>query len=232
MFRKADGSPYSPSDAEKKAMLLFRGGDDMQNLFDHVGKVVEADSFDNAVAKIENALKSRTNSVVQRNMLLTQYPQGSKSFDKWSIEISNAAKLIDYSNYDWKMAAVDAIILQTSNEKLREKALDSNVTYDRIMSLGVSKEQSEKGAALLSGMWKVKEEDVSKLQTGKKQSKSAKCQRCGYDTCQSAKKCSANGKTCAKCILPRHAIQKANLQKSTRFLTLKLMRMCVVAFMK
>ena len=124
MFRKADGSPYSPSDAEKKAMLLFRGGDDMQNLFDHVGKVVEADSFDNAVAKIENALKSRTNSVVQRNMLLTRYPQRLKSFDKWSIEISNVAKLIDYSNYDWKMAAVDAIILQTSNEKLREKALD------------------------------------------------------------------------------------------------------------
>ena len=150
---------------------------------------------------------SRTNSVVQRNMLLTQYPQGSKSFDKWSIEISNAAKLIDYSNYDWKMAAVDAIILQTSNEKLREKALDSNVTYDRIMSLGVSKEQSEKGAALLSGMRKVKEEDVSKLQTGKKQPKSAKCQRCGYDTCQGAKKCPANGKTCAKCKKPNHFAQ-------------------------
>ena len=58
------------------------------------------------------------------------------------------------------MAAVEAIILQTSNEKLREKALNSNVTYDRIMSLGVSKEQSKKGAALLSGMRKVKEEDV------------------------------------------------------------------------
>ena len=114
VFRKGDGSPYNPSDAEKKAMLLFRGGDDMQSLFDHVGKVVEADSFDVAVTKIESALKGRTNSVVQRNMLLTRYPQGTKSFDKWSIEVSNAAKLIDYSNYDWKMAVVDAIILQTS----------------------------------------------------------------------------------------------------------------------
>ena len=85
--------------------------------------------------------------------------------------------------------------------------MDSNVTYDRIMSLGVSKEQSEKGAALLSGMRKVKEEDVSKLQTGKKQPKSAKCQRCGYDTCQGAKKCPANGKTCAKCKKPNHFAQ-------------------------
>ena len=39
---------------------------------------------------------------------------------------------------------------------------------------------------------------LSKLQTGKKQPKSAKCQRCRYDTCQGAKKCPANGKTCAK----------------------------------
>ena len=208
VFRKGDGSPYSPSDAEKKAMLLFRGGDDMQNLFDHVGKVVEGDSFQEAVKKIENALKGRTNSVVQRNMLLTRFPQGSKSFDKWSVEVSNAAKLIDYSNYDWKMAVVDAIVLQTSNDKLREKALDSNVSYDRIMSLGVSREQSEKGAALLSGMRKIKEEDVAKLQqSGKKPATKSKCQRCGYDTCQGPKKCPANGKTCSKCKKPNHFAQ-------------------------
>ena len=59
VFRKADGSPYSPSNAEKKAMLLFRGGDDMQSLFDYVGKVVDADSFDDVVTKNENALKSQ-----------------------------------------------------------------------------------------------------------------------------------------------------------------------------
>ena len=31
-FRKADGTPYAPSNQEKKAMLLFRGGDDMKDL--------------------------------------------------------------------------------------------------------------------------------------------------------------------------------------------------------
>ena len=208
VFRKADGSPYSPSNAEKKAMLLFRGGDDMQSLFDHVGKVVDADSFDDAVTKIENALKSRTNNVVQRNMLLTRYPQGSKSFEKWSVEVSNAAKLIDYSNYDWKMAVVDAIVLQTSNEKLREKALFGNVTYDRLMSLGVAKEQSEKGSALLSGN-KIKEEEVAKLQESlkKQQLKGSKCSRCGYERCPGSKRCPANGKTCAKCKKTNHFAQ-------------------------
>ena len=38
-----------------KAMLLFKDGDDIHNLFDHVNKVTDVDSFDQGVAKIENA---------------------------------------------------------------------------------------------------------------------------------------------------------------------------------
>ena len=45
-FRKADGTPYQPTDREKKAILLFRGGDDMKDLFQHVGGVLEEDTFD------------------------------------------------------------------------------------------------------------------------------------------------------------------------------------------
>ena len=33
VFRKADGTPYEPFDREKKAMLLFKVGDDTRNLF-------------------------------------------------------------------------------------------------------------------------------------------------------------------------------------------------------
>ena len=95
-FRKSDGTPYKPTETEKKAMLLFRGGDDMQELFKCVGKVLSTDSFAECKEKIITGLKARTNSVVQRNLLLANFPQGTKSFDRWSKEISNAAKLIDY----------------------------------------------------------------------------------------------------------------------------------------
>jgi len=122
-FRKADGTAYEPSEREKKSMLLFRGGDDMRDLFQHVGNVTNDDNFDQAIVKITNGLKTRTNSVVQRNLLLANFPQGTKSFDRWSKEVTNAAKLIDFANYDWKQAAVDAIVLQTTNPKLRERAL-------------------------------------------------------------------------------------------------------------
>ena len=82
-------------------------------------------------------------------MLLSNFPQGAKSFERWSQESSNAARLISYDNYDWKQAAVDAMILQTSCPKLRERALQENATYDSLMKFGIAKEQSAKGAALL-----------------------------------------------------------------------------------
>ena len=69
---------------KKKAMLLLKGGHDMKNLFQHVGNVSDKDTFEEAVKKIENGLQACTNKVVQRNMLLSNFPQGAKSFKRWS----------------------------------------------------------------------------------------------------------------------------------------------------
>ena len=41
------------------------------------------------------------------------------------------------------------MILQTSCPKFRERALQENTTYDSLMKLGIAKEQSAKGDALL-----------------------------------------------------------------------------------
>ena len=100
VFRKSDGSPYTPTDKEKKSMLVYRGGDDMSNLFKHVGAVTDDDTFDQSIKKISDELQKRTNKVVQRNTLLTQHPQKNKSFEKWSMEVANKAKLIDFATYD------------------------------------------------------------------------------------------------------------------------------------
>ena len=96
VFRKADGTSYEPTDHEKKALMILKGGRDMKNLFEHVGMVVDTDTFEQTVTKIRTGLSERTNKVVQRNMLLTGFPQGSKSFERWTQEISEAAKLISY----------------------------------------------------------------------------------------------------------------------------------------
>lgn len=82
-------------------------------------------------------------------MLLSDFSQGNKSFEKWSLQVREAAKLINCDNCDWKQATVDAIILQTSSSKLCERALQENATYDSLLKTGITKEQSVKGAALL-----------------------------------------------------------------------------------
>lgn len=149
VFRKADGTAYSPNDAKKKVMTLLKGGRDMHTLFDHMGIVLETDTFDQVVTKIKDKLAEHTNKVVQHNMLVSDFSQGNKSFEKWSLQVREAAKLINCDNCDWKQATVDAIILQTSSSKLRERALQENVTYDSLLKMGITKEQSVKGAALL-----------------------------------------------------------------------------------
>ena len=70
------------------------------------------------------------------------------------------------------------MLLQTSRPKLQERALQDNASYDDLLKLGIAKEQSTKGAALLekaSGQVERHElitEDVRRLQKENKQLKS------------------------------------------------------------
>ena len=222
-FRKSDGTAYTPSEAEKKSMTLLKGGKDMRTLFEHVGEVVAGDSFAAAVKKVEDKLKGRTNKTVQRNMLLCNNPQGNTTFEKWSQRLAEAAKLIDYNGDNWKAAVVDAILLQTSNKKLRERALQEEITYEELIKLGIAKEQSQKGAALLeqaagfSGHSGTSQDTTniqervrrlelenSKLKKrnrkGKSKPKVAKpCTRCAEISCNGGTKCKAHGQKCSNC---------------------------------
>ena len=95
VFMKSVRPQYNPSDKEKKSMFLYMGGEDMRALFEHVGQVVDADTFDQAVDKIQNKIKKCINNVVQRNMLLSSFPQGNKSFEKWFREIGNSTNSVN-----------------------------------------------------------------------------------------------------------------------------------------
>ena len=76
VFHKADGTPYKPSNAEKKTMLIFKGGEDMKTFFQHVGKVLDVSTYEQAVTKISDGLSERTNKVVQTNLLSQIFPKG------------------------------------------------------------------------------------------------------------------------------------------------------------
>ena len=121
---------------------------------------------------------------------------------------------------------VDAMILQTSNTKLRERerALQDNVSYDELMKLGISKEQSVKEAAFLeqaSGLSITATdrdaEEVRRLKDDNRRLRSQpprkNCSRCGYNHCKQGKKCSANGQICSACNKPNHFARVCRTQK-------------------
>ena len=89
------------------------------------------------------------------------HQQGSRSFDSWHQNVVKAAKLIDWTGYDATKAAVDALVLQTSSQKLQQRAIQENPDLDTFIALGMSQEQARKKAASMPGG---QEEVVNRLQ--------------------------------------------------------------------
>ena len=206
------GAKIDYDDAEKKDLILVEGGEDMQNLFKHVGLVEDEDTYKEAVDKIKNALKKRGNRNSAVFKLFNGHPQGGQSFEAWHREVYKAAKLIDWAGYNHEKAAVDAIITQTSSPKLRQRAIQENPDYLALVDLGISQEQAKKkstklpdGEAETVNRLKLENKKLkSKLKSGsgaggKDSSSSKRCEKCCIGKCKGGSSCFAEGKKCTKC---------------------------------
>ena len=207
------GAKIDYDDAEKKDLILVEGGEDMQNLFKHVGLVLETDTYQQAVDKIAAALKKRGNRTSAVFKLFNGHPQGGQSFEAWHREVYKAAKLIDWAGYDAEKAAVDAIITQTSSPKLRQRAIQENPGYLALVDLGISQEQAKKKSTKLPDG---EAETVSRLKQENKKLKgklkagsgaggstgsgsTKRCEKCCISKCKGGTSCFAEGKKCIKC---------------------------------
>ena len=146
---------------------------------------------------------------------------------------NKCCKLIDYTNYDWKQAAVDAILLQTLNPKLWERALQENVLYDELLTLGIAKEQLPKGAALLEKASRQSEthhnataQEVCQLQKENQKLKAQlpkpPCQRRENTKCDKGKKCPAWGQKCSACTKMNHFAKVCCTTNQSRHTTRRL----------
>ena len=93
----ATGDKINFDDAEKKDLIIVEGGENMQNLFKHVEKVLEEDTYEGAVTKIKEALRKRGNRASAVFKLFNGYSQGSQSFESWHMEVYKSAKLMDWT---------------------------------------------------------------------------------------------------------------------------------------
>ena len=112
----------------------------------------DADTYQQAINKIVAALKKRGNRSAAVFMLFTRMSQGSRTFESWYKEVYEAAKRIYWTDYGAETATVDALIMQTSSQKLQQKAIQENPKYNEMVDLGISMEQAMKKAeSLLEG---------------------------------------------------------------------------------
>ena len=178
----------------------------MQDLFKHVGKVLDADTYQQAISKIISALKKRGNRSAAVFKLFTRMNQGGRTFESWYKEVFEAAKRIDWTGYGAETAAVDAIIMQTSSQKLRQKAIQENPKYNEMVDLGISMEQAKKKAESLpdgegAETTRALAEEVRQLKQKLEKTESSKitCESCMLPRCKGGEKCPAKDKKCHKC---------------------------------
>ena len=135
---------------ERRAMLEAIGGIDMLWLFEHIGKVAEEDNFDQAVEKIKSGLQSQMNQAVLRHKLFTGFHQGQEDFITWHAKLVEQGMKCDFADYSSNKAVRDAIMLQTSNERLRRKLLAEDSNLDEAIKIGLALESAAKNSKVIS----------------------------------------------------------------------------------
>ena len=195
---------------DKKDIIQLEGGLDMVDLFKHVGKVQDNDSYDEAMQKIRVALRGRGNRTAAVFKLFTGMAQGERTFDGWHKKVYEAAKQIDWEGYGADKAAVDALVMQTKSAKLQQKAIQDNPTYEELVKIGISQEQAKKKAdklpdgekettrALQTEVRRLTAK-LSKVGEKHKEEEGTKCKKCVLSRCDGGERCPAATRKCNRC---------------------------------
>ena len=142
-----------------KVFLKLIGGAEMKDLFEHVGKVEAEDTFEAAVEKIKNGIKSQTNQATARFKLFQQMPQSGAHFADWYVKLREQSDRCLWTGYDAKMAARDAILFQTDDQKLQRKVIAEDLNFDDTVKYGLALEQGARKVEEMRGASNKKEND-------------------------------------------------------------------------
>ena len=191
-----------------KSMVKLIGGTQMVKLFDHVGVVLEGDSYEAAMKKIENGIKSQTNQATARFKLFREMAQGGESFADWWPKVKEQADRCDWANYDVKQACRDALLYQTDDTSLQKKIIAENLSYEDTIKAGTGREQGAKKVERInkqSSEDRVRqlEEDVRSLRAGSKADKVKSCNTCTRPS-HPPGKCPGLDKECFECKVTGH----------------------------
>ena len=157
---KEDGEQVL-SDIKKKALIQIWGGEDLIYIWETMAKPAIDDNttYVNALEQVKAGLRDQTNELFPIYNLFTRMPQGKKPTRSWMQEVLDAAKRCKFSStctancvgaYTAERAARDAVVFQTSNDRLRKKALAEAPDFTELLKIGQSMETAEYQADKIS----------------------------------------------------------------------------------
>ena len=97
-FHPVTGDKVDFDDEENKNILCVEGGLEIQDLFKHEGKVLDDDTYAQAIQKVQEVLRRRENRSAAVYRLFTALPQGKQTFDVWHRKILEAARRVDWTD--------------------------------------------------------------------------------------------------------------------------------------
>ena len=86
-------------------MVVMLGGEEMNKLFQHVGKVLDEDTYIGAMDKVEQGIQQLTNQATARFKLFQEMQQDGRGFREWAQLVVEQASRCDWSQYDESKAA-------------------------------------------------------------------------------------------------------------------------------
>ena len=78
------------------------------------------------------------NGIMKRSILMTKMPSTDHAdWIKWANELTDQAKRINWANYDWKEAALDALLYQCPDAVWRQKILTGRMDFQQSVKYGM-----------------------------------------------------------------------------------------------
>ena len=225
--RNPNGNPIDWPDDEKMALALLAGGHEIKSLFEVVaGQVVTGNNqvtFEVATTAARTALTGRLNQTAQV-YALHKMEQGSQTFGSWYPKVMEAAKRIDWDEYNLNVAARNVLVLNCESDKLRQKAIAENLGYEDVVRTGLAMENSIRKVKDMTSEEKIRslEDQVRKLDSGNKKEKGGN-NKSSKDRCKTCNRapghpkgqtCFALNLTCHNCGKKGH-LQAACQQRKT-----------------
>ena len=130
-------------------MVVMLGGEEMNKLFEHVGGMIDEDTYIEAMDKVEQGIMLLTNQVTARFKLFQEMPQDGRGFREWSQLVVEQADRCDWSQYDKSKAARDAILFQ-----MEDKIADSSAVGTGASTRQVSSSRRRQEDALMHNLYK------------------------------------------------------------------------------